>query len=160
MQFAFASEWFGICLFEPWWDLSLQQKSVGFWWIFWEGGWISNKRYASRGRRKRVHGSLGGGSVDAWICVSLLGPVSVAACFIYRQLTRLRSAQSDDNVFLECYCDRSVQYISLSLDLDVPSCVTLIRSSTLHFVYVLFRWREQESPSKPRGHDAGHFAGQ
>jgi len=101
MQFAFASEWFGICLFEPWWDLSLQQKSVGFWWIFWEGGWISNKRYASRGRRKRVHGSLGGGSVDAWICVSLLGPVSVAACFIYRQLTRLRSAQSDDNVFLE-----------------------------------------------------------
>lgn len=69
--------------------------------FFCEGGWISNKRYASRGRRKRVHGSLGGGSVDAWICVSLLGPVSVAACFIYRQLTRLRSAQSDDNVFLE-----------------------------------------------------------
>ena len=22
-------------------------------------------------------------------------------------------------------------------------------------VYVLFRWREQESPLKPRGHDAG-----
>lgn len=68
----------------------------------------------------------------------LLGPVSVAACFIYRQLTRLRSAQSDDNVFLECYCDRSVQYISLSLDLDVPSCVTLIRSSTLHLYAFTF----------------------
>ena len=39
MQFAFASEWFGICLFEPWWDLSLQQKSVGFWWIF-LGRWM------------------------------------------------------------------------------------------------------------------------
>jgi len=44
--------------------------------------------------------------------------VFVAACFIYIQLTKLRSAQSDDHVFLECYCDRSVQYISLSLEFD------------------------------------------
>ena len=85
-----------------------------------------------------MQGSLGGGSVGVWICVSFWGSVFVAACFIYIQLTKLRSAQSDDNVFLECYCDLSVQYISSSLGLDVPSCVTLIRSSTLHLYTLSF----------------------
>lgn len=54
--------------------------------FFWEGGWISNKRYASRGRRKRVHGSLGGGSVD---CVDL--------CFFYWDLFPWRRASSTDS---------------------------------------------------------------
>jgi hypothetical protein len=42
-------------------------------------------------------------------------------------------------------CDRAVQFISLSLGIwGISSCVTPIRSSTLHFVHVVSRWREQK----------------
>lgn len=131
------------------------QRAWG-WWILLLGRMdgIGDKRYTSRGRRrKRVHGSLGGGSVDLcgfvcffnWDLSSFRGGVLQPTILIILRF----SAQSDDVI--------SGMY-SRSFGLNINPCrwrfwCSFVRCPnpvgyTALVVYVLSRWREQEWPIK------------
>ena len=131
------------------------QRAWG-WWILLLGkvDGIGNKRYTSRGRRrKRVHGSLGGGSVDlcGFVCFSNWGLSS----FSWRRA----STYNFDYIAIfgterRCY----FWNVSRSFGLNINPCRWRFWCSSVRcpnpveytalVVYILFRWREQEWPIK------------